>query len=353
MPEPVVRHRAADLLVFGAGLLKGVGLPSDRAQVVAEVLLEGDLLGHTTHGFDLLAKYLVELDEGRMEKAGDPETVQDRGSALTWDGRRLPGPWLVHQAIAAARGRIAQHPVTTVVIRRSHHIGCLQAYLKPVTDEGLMLLLTCSDPSMAGVAPHGAVSARITPNPLAAGFPTAGDPVLVDVSMSTTTNAMTRRVYDEGGRLPGPWVVGPDGAASNDPAVVFGQPPGAVLPLGGLELGHKGFGLGLLVEALTSGLAGYGRADEARGWGASVFLQLIDPEAFGGRAAFVRETTRVAELCHDAPVAPGRPAVRLPGEGALARRAEQQRDGVALHPAILPALRPWAARLSVDVPIAL
>ena len=317
---------------------------------MADVLLEGDLLGHTTHGLDLLARYLRELDEGRMTKDGEPQTLQDRGSALTWDGRRLPGPWLVKQAIGAARGRLASHPSVNVVIRRSHHIGCLQAYLRPVTDEGLVILLTCSDPSTGGVAPHGGVASRITPNPIAAGFPTDGDPVLIDVSMSTTTNALTRRLYDAGGRLPGPWLVDADGRATDDPAVLFGERPGAVLPLGGLDLGHKGFALALLVEALTSGLAGHGRADEPKEWGASVFLQLIDPVAFGGREAFVRETSRLAELCRATPVPPGRPPVRLPGEAALARRARQLREGVTLHPAILPALRPWAERLSVRLP---
>ena len=67
-----------------------------------------------------------------------------------------------------------------MVIRRSHHIGCLQAYLKSITDAGLVgLLLTCSDPAGAGVTPHGGVASRITPNPLGDGLPhrpgSAGD----------------------------------------------------------------------------------------------------------------------------------------------------------------------------------
>jgi L-lactate dehydrogenase len=256
----------------------------------------------------------------------------------------------VKRAIATARERLATHPAVTVVIRRSHHIGCLQAYLKPVTDEGLVILLTCSDPSGAGVSPHGGVGSRLTPNPLAAGFPTGGAPVLLDVSMSTTTNAMTKRLYEERGRLPGPWLVDADGRASDDPAVLFGERRGAMLPLGGLDLGHKGFALALLIEALTSGLAGHGRADAPKEWGASVFLQLVDPGAFGGRDAFVRQTTRLAELCHTAPVAAGAPPVRLPGERALDRRAEQLRDGVALRDGILASLRPWADRLGVPMP---
>jgi L-lactate dehydrogenase len=174
--------------------------------------------------------------------------------------------------------------------------------------------------------------------------------VLIDVSMSTTTNAMSKRVFDEGGRLPGPWLVDADGRPSDDPAVLYGDRPGAVLPLGGLDLGHKGFALALLVEALTSALAGHGRADEPKQWGASVFLQLIDPERFGGRAAFVRETSRLAELCRSTPAALGRPPVRLPGAGALQARTRQLQDGVELHPRILPALVPWAARLGVGLP---
>ena len=123
-----------------------------------------------------------------------------------------------------------------------------------------------------------------------------------------------------------------------------------MLPLGGLELGHKGFSLALIVEALTSGLAGHGRSEKPEPWASSVFVQLIDPDAFGGCDAFVREMRHVVELCHDTPVAPGNPPVRLPGEGALARRRCQIREGVELHETILPALRPWAHRFAVALP---
>jgi LDH2 family malate/lactate/ureidoglycolate dehydrogenase len=346
------RYHASDLLAFATSLLTLATLPEDRARVVAEVLLEGDLLGHTTHGLDMLPRYLQDIAEGRMARDGERIVVSDRAAALTWDGRHLPGPWLVTRAIAEGRARVRAHGVVTVVIRRSHHIGCLQAYLKPVTDEGLVILLMCSDPSAAGVAPHGAVSSAITPNPLAVGIPTGGVPILIDISMSTTTHAMARRVYDEGGRLPGAWLVDAQGSATDDPGVLYRDPRGSMLPLGGLDLGHKGFALALMVEALTSALGGYGRADEPKEWGASVFLQILNPELFGGRQAFTRETSRLVEICHGAAVAPGAEPVRLPGERALAWREEQLREGVQLHPAILPALAVWADRLGVPLPAA-
>jgi L-lactate dehydrogenase len=175
-------------------------------------------------------------------------------------------------------------------------------------------------------------------------------PILIDVSMSTTTNAMAARAYEQRSRFPGDWLVDAEGRPSRDPAVLFEDPRGAILPLGGTDLGHKGFALALLVDALTSGLAGFGRAEAPREWGASVFLQILDPESFGGRSTFVRETSRLAELCRESRVPAGRAPVRLPGERALAHRAHQFQHGVWLHPRVMPGLAPWAERLEVPLP---
>jgi L-lactate dehydrogenase len=348
------RYSADELLDFATALLLRSGLTKNRAEIVAEILLEGDLLGHSTHGLQLLAPYLKELDDGRMPLSGEPAVVADHPGAVTWDGRYLPGPWLIVKAMELAFERIAAQPIVTVVIRRSNHIGCLAAYLKRATDRGLMMLLSCSDASVRSVAPHGAKAGVYTPNPLAAGFPTDGEPILIDISASATTNGMVARMNRTGteARLPGMWLVDNQGNASDDPAVMAIDPPGAILPLGGVDSGHKGFALGLLVEALTSALGGFGRADGVTQWGASVFLQIIDPGAFAGLAAFKRETGWLAKACRDAPVKDGNPPVRLPGARALALRAKQLAEGVALHPEILPSLKAYAEKHQMPLPAA-
>lgn len=345
------RYRAGGLRDFAAALLAKAGLPADRAAVVAEILVEADLMGHTTHGLQLLAPYLQDLEAGKMTRAGEPAVVADHGGAVTWDGNFLPGPWLVVRAIDLACARVAEHKVATVVIRRAHHIACLAAYLKRATDRGLMILLSCSDPNVATVAPHGALAGRYTPNPFAAGWPTDGDPVLLDISASTTTNGLTGRMHREGkgARLGGKWLVDNRGEASDDPAVLFTEPPGAILPLGGIELGHKGFALGLLVETLTGALGGYGRSGAEKRWTGCTFVQVIDPAGFGGREAFIRETSWMARACRTAPVKSGNPPVRMPGERGLALRARQLVEGVALHGGIMETLLPWAEKLDVPV----
>ena len=96
-----MRYPVKALVDFGRQLLEKTGLPEDRASVVADILIEGDLFGHTTHGFQLLGPYLKELTQGGMTLAGDPDVVADHGSAVVWDGRYLPGPWLVVKAMEA------------------------------------------------------------------------------------------------------------------------------------------------------------------------------------------------------------------------------------------------------------
>ncbi|WP_349291356.1 Ldh family oxidoreductase [Caenimonas sedimenti] len=338
------------MIDFAQQLLVAARMPADKAAAVADILVEGDLQGHTTHGLAQLPGYLKEIESGSMRVEGDPEVVNDAPAALTWDGRRLPGPWLVLQAMAAATERARTLGTGTVVIRRSHHIASLASYHARAAREGLVLLLACSDPNNASVAPFGGLDPVFTPNPISAGWPTGAAPVVVDISTSATTNGLTNRVHQEKGRLPAPWVIDGHGQPSDDPAVLFADPKGTILPLGGLDSGHKGYGLSLLVEALTGGLTGHGRADAREGWGATVFLQVIDPARFAGLAAFERQTGAVVDLCHASRPARTGQAVRLPGEKGDALAREQREQGVVLHASILPALKPWAEKLDVALP---
>ncbi|HEU0231211.1 MAG TPA: Ldh family oxidoreductase [Burkholderiaceae bacterium] len=335
---------------FAGDLLKAAGLDAHIAQVVADVLVEGDLLGHDTHGLALLAPYVKEIRNQAMATSGVPTVLSDHGASLCWDGRRLPGPWLVREGMDALEPRARKFGSATLVIRRSHHIACLAAYLLRATERGLVMMLASSDPAVASVAPHGGTRGVFTPNPIAAGIPTSGAPFLIDISSSIVTNGLSARLHKAGRRFSHPCMLDADGNPSTDPAVLAQDPPGTILPLGGLESGHKGFGLALLIEALTGGLAGHGRADPPEGWGATVFMSLYDPGAFGGLDAFTRQTDWLGDACRQNPPRPGAQAVRMPGDRGMARKREQERDGVALHPAIIPALVECAREYGLTFP---
>lgn len=348
MTEP--RYRAEELIAFATALFAAAGCDGDKPRVIAEGLVEADLLGHTTHGLQLAPAYLADLESGAMAATGEPDVVADRGACVTWDGRRLPGVWLTARAIDLACDRAATHGVVTVAIRRSHHIGCLAVFLERATSRGMMVHVASSDPAAASVAPFGGRKAVFTPDPFAVGIPTDGDPILIDTSASITTNGMANRLRREGKPFPGAWALDAAGRPTDDSAVLAADPPGTLLPVGGADHGHKGYGLALIVEALTQGLSGFGRAEAPTEWGAAVFVQVIDPSAFGGLDAFRRETSWVAAACRACPPVSGVEAVRVPGQRGLALKRRALADGVALYPGILDGLDPYARKFGVMLP---
>jgi L-lactate dehydrogenase len=354
----------ARLEEFARSLFVAAGMDGDKAATVARLLVLTDAMGRRTHGLGMAPLYLADIEKGRasggaeagMAVTGEPEVLKDTGTTAVWDGRYLPGLWLVSRAIEAAVPRAAAHGLAAVAIRRSHHIGCLAALVKQAADRGTIALIANSDPAGQRVAPYGGTEALFTPNPFAFGYPgTRGDghpnPVLVDICASVTTTSMTRQKHAAGEHFEHAWLLDAEGKPTRDPAVLeHSVPRGSLQLMGGTEYGHKGFGLALMIEALSQGLSGHGRKEAPKRWGGNVYVQVIDPEMFGGREAFLEQTGHLAERSRaNKPIDPKRP-VRLPGDAAAAGIAQAERDGIDVDEPTRRALGEWAARLNVASP---
>ncbi len=322
------------LIDWASKLLCERGAEADKAETIARILVEGDLLGHDTHGLALLGPYLRKIDQGVLKPSGTFKIVSDRPAAVLWDGDGLPGPWLTDRAVQEAGKRAKNLGTATISIRRSGHIACLASYLEQPARNGLVIEIFCSDPSVASVAPFGGTQPAFTPNPVAFGIPTSGDPILIDISTSITTNGMSARLHAQGKRFPGRWLLDNQGQPTSDPGVLDSDPPGTIQLLGGLDAGHKGYGLTLFVEAMTGGLAAYGRVEASQDWGATVMVRATDPAAFGGLAGFNRQLDWLVSACHDnSPIDSGNP-VRLPGERGLAHKRTALASGLSLNPLV-------------------
>jgi L-lactate dehydrogenase len=342
------RYAPQALLGFAETLLVRSGLAQEPARVVAHALVEADLYGHTTHGLALLGDYLDEIAHGKMETQGEPAVLTRFGAIETWDARRLPGLWTTKLAVDAACRAANDHGVGAIAIRRSHHIGCLASFLEEPARRKFLTLIFSSDPSAAFVAPFGGTSPVMTPNPIAAGIPATPEPILIDISTSITTAGLCARLRREGARLPHPWLLSADGNVTDDPNVLAAG--GSILPVGGLDHGHKGYALSLLVESLTQGLSGFGRADGTKDWGAAVLVLALAPQAFGPLADFERQVDWLIEACRSSPSRPDAAPVRIPGALALERKAEALDYGVTLHPSVLQSLDRTAASHRLELP---
>lgn len=344
------RYRHADLLDFSSNLLARAGLPRERAEVVGSLFVEADLLGYSTHGMQRLPSNVEWLLNGLTRPDGDHEVVSaSRGSEI-WDAKFLPGPWVTASAVDRACDIAKAEGTGTVVVRQAQHIACLASYLERATRRGIMVMITASTPTEASVVPHGGLSRVFSCNPIAAGIPTDGDPILIDTTAAMSAQGPMNRAYRLGRRLSVPMIVSQDGKISSDPAE-FVERDGGILPIGGLEQGYKGFSFALITEALSGALGGFGRASQTGDSEANgVYVQAIDPDHFAGRSTFEHEMGRLADQCRASAVAPGHDAVRIPGDRALALKRDQIENGVGLIAPIVDDIRPWAARLDCPFP---
>ncbi len=344
------KYSANSLVDFAVQVLEANSMHGEMAIDVAQVLLEGDLLGHDTHGLALLAPYVNVLKKGHMRGSGEINIENQRAAVATWDGAYLPGPWLVRRGLDWAQNVARDYGTATLVIKRSSHIAALAAYLEQPARDGFMVQLMCSDPSVASVAPFGGVEPLVTPNPMSYGIPTQGTPIMIDISASITTNGMTSRLHNSGQKGAHNWWLDASGKPTTDPTVLETDPPGTLMPLGGMEAGHKGFSLALFVESMTAGLSGHGRADSIDGWGATVYLQLTDCDAFGGQSEFERQMQcLVNRSMATKPINKDTP-VRVPGQRAIARKLEQLSHGVELQESIPVALLKLAESNNIEMP---
>lgn len=329
-------------------LFLSTGMVAEMAREVTDCLLVADMMGHSTHGLAIAPWYIEEIKNGGMRLDGEVQAISDRGACLAWNGRRLPGAWLVNRAIDQALDRVAKYGVVTVTIAEGHHTGALATYLPRLTDKGLMVLLACSGPASQGVAPYGGTVGLFTPNPLSAGIPTHKDPILLDISCSITTIKRSGQLAQAGLEYPGEWALDANGQPSTDPQVL--SHGGSLMPVGGLDHGHKGYAMALLIEALTQGLCGVGRKDSLSGIVMNTFLQVIDPAALGGTANYLDETTWLTDACHANPPKPGGEAVRVPGDRARTRIKEAQERGVHLDQSIVAGIYRYVSEIGEEFP---
>ncbi|MBS8227199.1 Ldh family oxidoreductase [Vannielia litorea] len=322
--------RPEDLKHFVAALLQAAGMEAEKAGVTAEVLVEGEMIGRATHGVGLVPWYLSELSSGALAGTGSHEVIRDRGATFVWEGNCLPGAWLVTKGLDLAAERARQYGTASGAIRNAHHTCALAAYMRPLTDQGLVVRITASNPAAARMAPFGGTRPLLTPNPIAVGFPTSAHPIVVDVSCSITTTTMTQTLAGRGERYPGQWALTAAGQPTDDPREVT-EHGGTLLPIGGTSKGYKGFGLAVIEDLMSQGLSGKGRANTPAGpLSQSIFLQVWDPDAFAGTDALVLQSDHLANACRENPPAnPSRP-VRIPGDQAAVLRERALTEGLQI-----------------------
>ena len=167
------------------------------------------------------------------------------------DAQKMQGIVLAKKAMEMAVKRAKQHTFGAVAVHRSTHIGRLGAFPPIAAEQDCigLLLLNGGGPF---TVPFGGTGRRLPPNPLAFSAPRAGGPpLMLDMTTSMVAGGKVDVQRARGLPVPDDWLVDAEGNAVMDPNV-FMAGEAAMLPMGG-SVGHKGYGLGMMIDAIAGG----------------------------------------------------------------------------------------------------
>jgi LDH2 family malate/lactate/ureidoglycolate dehydrogenase len=193
----------------------------------------------------------------------------------------------------------------------------------------LIVIHTVASPP--AVAPFGGTRPALGTNPIAFGFPTDSDPLVIDMGTSAFMGTDLQFRARLGTPIPAGVALGPDGQPTTD-AITAHQ--GALLPFGGKEGGYKGFGLALAMDALGALSAGVRSAGAVSGY----MFFAFKPDLFLSPGAYRQEVSRRIGAIKNTPRQIGVKEIRIPGERSYATRARLVREGIEIDRKIHAAL---------------
>jgi uncharacterized oxidoreductase len=344
---------AADTLTaFIDALFQAGGVPANEAARVATSLVDANLCGHDSHGVIRTVQYLDAIADGRL-KPGAPFTIERQTAAvLVASGGWGLGQVQAHRLLERLVPRAQALGLAAGTLRHCGHIGRLGEYAEVAARSDMALIASVNGHGFGrGVAPPGGSEARIGTNPLCIGVPAHGEPIVLDIGTSVVAEGKVRVLFNKGQQAPAGWLLDPAGRPTTDPGVLYREPRGSILPLGGPQA-YKGFGIGLLVDMLVGGLSGApcSTPNAPNLSGNAVLFVVLDIGQFAGAAHFLNEVSGLAERVRTCPRAEGSAEILLPGEPERREAAGRRQNGIPLDEGTWGQLVKKAEALKVTPP---
>jgi hydroxycarboxylate dehydrogenase B len=326
-PQPVIRHpnRLNEIV---RTIFTAAGASHREAALAAEHLVEANLQGHDSHGIGIIPAYVDNARTGALTLNQSLSVTLDVGPLILCDGGAGLGQAMAHDAIAIGTERALATGACILGLRNSHHIGRIGHWAEQCAAAGLVSVHFVNVVSEPAVAPFGGTKARIGTNPFAVGIPRAkAPPIIVDFATSRLAVGKVRVAFNKGEPVPPGTLLDASGQATDDPAVLFSNPKGALLPFGE----HKGWGLSLACELLGAALTGGKTQSGPKHSNAiinSMFSVLVSPERLGTETSFNEEINAFVAWARSEAVKATQ--VLLPGEPERAIKRERERDGIPI-----------------------
>jgi len=322
-------------------ILTHLDVPSEEASIIAEVTLDADLKGFTSHGIGRFPQYIKGLEVGTIKPQTEVTVEKESAATARVNGNHGFGHVVTYRSMEIAIQKAKETGIGMVGIHNSNHFGVAGYYSDMAIMEDLIgIVIANTEPA---VAPIGGKEPILGTNPLAIGIPSDSHYVSVDMATSASARGKLLEAKRKGESIPPNVALDADGNPTTDPVEAL---KGSILPFGA----HKGYALSFMIEIMAGPLvnASYGKAVTGTAnpevtCTKGDLITAIDPSKFVEMDDFKRDVDEfIAEI-------KATPNVMIPGDFEVRNVKTHQEEGIPLDETLLNQLKEIATNLDVDV----
>jgi LDH2 family malate/lactate/ureidoglycolate dehydrogenase len=342
--------------LFCENVFQSYGFTLNESKTITDVLLRADLYGIESHGVQRLIRYHNEIDSGLVDVAAKPEIVHETAISVVIDARKAMGQLAGVRGMELAIQKAKASGCGMVTVRNSNHYG-IAGYYSGMAAEAELLGISMTNSEAISVPTFGR-QAMIGTNPIALAMP--ADPIPFSYDAATTVVPRGKlEVYNKNGKtLPDQWALDSEGQPSTNAAEVLHniihKLGGGIAPLGGAgELcgGHKGYGLGLIVDVFTAVLSGGMTSNYVNITpglnGICHYFMAVDYGLFGDKKAIKARLSAFLQELRESKKAEGQTRIYTHGEKEVELLAERIKGSIPVNEKTLAEMRDIAAAQEV------
>jgi LDH2 family malate/lactate/ureidoglycolate dehydrogenase len=318
-----------------AAILSAWGMPAEIVDVTVRVMIAADLRGIDTHGIATLSLYDDFRRWGKLTFNPQVKVVRDSPVTALMDGGGGLGHYPGVKAMELAIQKCAAVGVGVVAVRNSNHYGAAGVYALQAVERGFIGVST-TGVWRPGVVPTFGAAPMFGTNPIAFAAPARRNPPFcLDMATSTVAIGKVKLAALHGEPIPTGWALDDQGRAVTDSTEAMKHL--SMTPLGGTPemSSHKGYGLGAMVEILSTILSGAcfsatraQKNPDAGRYNVGQFFLALDPRAFRGEGEFENDLDDMIDALHAMKRADLAQPVLVAGDPEQAHIAERTRDGI-------------------------
>ncbi len=345
---PIIQHDVLREFVYDMYIAAG-GVEED-ARIVSDHVVDSNLAGHDSHGVINAPTYVNEMLGGAS--TGKLEIVRETPSSAVIDANGALGMVAACKGMALAIEKARTNTIGAVGLHGCGHAGRMGDYPPRAAREGMIGIILLNGGGQL-MHPFGGSARRLPPNPIAIAVPRKnGEPLMLDMTTTVVAGGKVLLKAARNEKMPEGWMIDREGNAVTDPSALRDCPDGsAIMPLGGFQFGHKGFGLGFMIDAIAGGLswAGCSQANPTRG-ASGIVMIAIRIEDFIDLEVYREEIEALIDWVKSSPRLPGVEDIYVPGEFEILSREERLKTGIPIEDKTWNKLVETASSFGVPTP---